>query len=68
MSSTVSKSAKIDDHELTRAEKDDSFSTGAGRMAVEVSKPDRHRACVENAQGSKQQSCAQNADSDADIE
>ncbi|HEY9681107.1 MAG TPA: hypothetical protein V6C86_05960 [Oculatellaceae cyanobacterium] len=68
MSSTVSKSAKIDDHELTREEKDDSFSTGAGRMAIEVSKPDRHKPCAENAQGTKQQSYAQNADRDADIE
>ena len=43
MSSTVSKSARKDDHQLTRQEKDDSFSTGAGRRAVEVSKPDRQK-------------------------
>lgn len=35
MSETLSKSPKPDDHMRTRQEKDDSYSTGAGRKAVE---------------------------------
>ena len=41
MSSIVSQSPKPDDHILSRQEKDDSYSTGAGRKATEKPKPDR---------------------------
>ncbi len=40
MSSTVSKSPKPDDHIPSRVEKDDSYSTGAGRKCTEKPKPD----------------------------
>jgi hypothetical protein len=53
MSSTVSKSSEKDDHELSRTEKDNSFSTGAGRKAVEVGKPDRQKPCASNGSESE---------------
>jgi hypothetical protein len=41
MSSTVSRSAKHDDHQLTQLEKDENCSSGAGRKAIEHKKADR---------------------------
>ncbi len=41
MSSTVSRSAKHDDHQLTEKEKNEKCSSGAGRKAIEESKQDR---------------------------
>jgi hypothetical protein len=41
MSTTVSKSPKHEDEMPTREERDDSYSTGAGKKAVEVPKADR---------------------------
>ena len=38
MSTTVSKSPDHEDEVPTRAERDDSYSTGAGKKAVEVAK------------------------------
>jgi hypothetical protein len=43
MGSTVSKSAKHDDHELTQKEKDENCSSGAGRKAIEQPKADRRQ-------------------------
>ena len=47
MTATVSKSPKPDNHELSRQERDNSYSTGAGRKAVEKPKID----------GSKESNC-----------
>jgi hypothetical protein len=40
MSTTVSKSPKHEDEVPTKKERDDSYSTGAGKKAVEVPKAD----------------------------
>jgi hypothetical protein len=47
MSTTVSKSPKHEDEMPTREERDDSYSTGAGKKAVEVPKADRNTASTE---------------------
>jgi hypothetical protein len=44
MSTTVSRSPKPEDEVPSREERDDSYSTGAGKKAVEVPKPDRDRS------------------------
>jgi hypothetical protein len=44
MSTTVSKSPKPEDKVPSRKERDDSYSTGAGKKAVEVPKSDRDRS------------------------